>query len=52
MGTRRPGDPPALINSPALIQRELGWTAKHRTLDAMIATAWAWRSAHPAGYAR
>ena len=48
---RRPGDPPALVAAPDLIRRELGWEPRYAELDAIVATAWAWRRAHPRGYA-
>ncbi|MEM1167034.1 MAG: UDP-glucose 4-epimerase GalE [Planctomycetota bacterium] len=50
-GERRPGDPPELYNAPAKIRNELGWEAKYTNLDEIIASAWAWHSAHPSGYA-
>jgi UDP-glucose 4-epimerase len=49
-GDRRPGDPPALVNSPAKIRRELGWTAARASLDVMIGDSWRWRKDHPHGY--
>ncbi|MBL9120568.1 MAG: UDP-glucose 4-epimerase GalE [Phycisphaerae bacterium] len=50
VGQRRAGDPPRLVGSPEKIRRELGWSAKHVTLDTMVASAWAWRQAHPKGW--
>jgi UDP-glucose 4-epimerase len=50
-GPRRPGDPPVLVASNARAGRVLGWTAERSTLDEMIGSAWAWRRAHPDGYA-
>ena len=50
VGPRRAGDPPRLVALPAKIERELGWTARHRHLDTMVASAWAWRTAHPHGW--
>jgi UDP-glucose 4-epimerase len=47
---RRPGDAPRLVASPALAQRELGWQPRYNTLEAMVASAWAWKSKHPQGY--
>jgi len=32
-------------------RRELGWQPTHSTLEHMLADAWAWREAHPTGYA-
>jgi UDP-glucose 4-epimerase len=50
IGERRAGDPPRLVGSPEKIRRELGWSAKHLTLDSMVASAWAWKKAHPKGW--
>jgi UDP-glucose 4-epimerase len=49
-GTRRPGDPPVLYADPAKIRAELGWSARFKDLDQIIASAWGWRRAHPTGY--
>jgi UDP-glucose 4-epimerase len=48
---RRPGDPPALVASSAALQRDLGWTPRFTTIDAIVASAWKWHSTHPDGYA-
>lgn len=48
---RRPGDPPVLVASSRRARRELGWQPAHSTLEEMLADAWAWRMAHPDGYA-
>ena len=48
---RRDGDPPSLVAAPAKIRRELGWEPRWTDIDAIVATAWAWRRAHPRGYA-
>jgi UDP-glucose 4-epimerase len=48
---RRPGDQPATVASSERIQRELGWQPHHSDLRTLLATAWAWRQAHPNGYA-
>ena len=48
---RRPGDPPVLVASSRRARRELGWQPKHSTLERMLSDAWAWRQAHPQGYA-
>jgi UDP-glucose 4-epimerase len=48
---RRSGDPPVLVASSHRARRELGWQPRHSTLEQMLADAWAWRQAHPAGYA-
>jgi UDP-glucose 4-epimerase len=46
---RRPGDPPELVAANARARDVLGWTPQ-RSLDEMIADAWAWHQAHPDGY--
>jgi UDP-glucose 4-epimerase len=46
---RRPGDPAALVAASDRIRSELGWRPE-KGLDDMIADAWAWHQAHPAGY--
>jgi UDP-glucose 4-epimerase len=48
---RRIGDPPVLVASSRRARRELGWQPAHSTLEQMIDDAWAWREAHPNGYA-
>jgi len=48
---RRVGDPPVLVASSRRARRELGWQPAHSTLEHMLADAWAWRLAHPDGYA-
>ncbi len=47
---RRPGDPPVLVASSALIRRETGWAPRHADIDGILRSAWAWREAHPDGY--
>lgn len=47
---RRPGDPARLVASPALIKKELGWEAKHSSLEEIVTSAWAWHRKHPHGY--
>ena len=51
VGPRRPGDPPQLVANPARIQSELGWQPRFPGIEDIVATAWAWRKAHPQGYA-
>jgi len=48
---RRAGDPPALFADSRKAQRELNWKVKFADIDAIVATAWKWHSAHPNGYA-
>ena len=47
---RRPGDPPRLIAASARIKAALGWEPRYQSLDAIIASAWAWHQRHPEGY--
>jgi UDP-glucose 4-epimerase len=46
---RRPGDPPRLVAANAKARERLGWVPE-KTLDEIVADAWAWHEAHPAGY--
>lgn len=48
---RRPGDSAVLIASSEKVNDELGWRPRYPDLKAIIASAWAWHSAHPDGYA-
>jgi UDP-glucose 4-epimerase len=48
---RRPGDPPALVAASGRIAAETGWRPRFTRLDDIVATAYAWRLAHPAGFA-
>ncbi|APH54923.1 UDP-glucose 4-epimerase [Granulibacter bethesdensis] len=47
---RRPGDPAVLVASADKIRRETGWTPRFPHLDDIVATALAWRRAHPQGF--
>ena len=47
---RRPGDPAALVASSQKIRDELGWAPHKPEIETMIADAWAWYQARPAGY--
>ena len=47
---RRAGDPVALYSDSAKAGAVLGWSARH-SLDEIVASAWAWHSTHPDGYA-
>lgn len=47
---RRPGDPPVLVADARRAAHELGWRAS-RDVTAIVADAWRWLQAHPAGYA-
>jgi UDP-glucose 4-epimerase len=46
---RRPGDPPQLIAANARARELLGWEPR-RSLEEMIADAWAWHQTYPRGY--
>ena len=48
---RRAGDQPATVATSERIMRELGWQPQASDLRTLLASAWAWRQAHPAGYA-
>ena len=50
VGPRRPGDPPVLVAAGDRAAALLGWRPGHADLESMIASAWAWRLAHPDGY--
>jgi UDP-glucose-4-epimerase GalE len=43
-GPRRPGDPARLVASSERIRRELGWTPRFDTIDAIVETAWRWET--------
>ena len=45
---RRAGDPPHLVADAGRLHQELGWTPRHRTLDAIIGSALAWERRLPA----
>lgn len=47
---RRPGDAPRLVASPVRIQKELGWQARHSSLEEIVTSAWDWHRSHPNGY--
>jgi UDP-glucose 4-epimerase len=40
-----------LVASSRRARRELGWQPQHSKLEEMLTDAWAWRLAHPDGYA-
>ncbi len=47
---RRPGDAARLVASSERIMRDLGWEPRTPDLRDIIASAWAWHTAHPHGY--
>ena len=50
IGERRAGDPPVLVADAGRAAEILGWRAQHRDIVEIVASAWAWRQAHPDGY--
>ncbi len=50
IGPRRPGDAVALYADPSRARQVLGWEARHKDPQTIIASAWKWFSAHPQGY--
>jgi len=50
IGPRRAGDPAILVASSVKLRAETGWDPKFAELDDIVATAFAWRQAHPKGY--
>jgi UDP-glucose 4-epimerase len=51
LAARRPGDPASLVSASGLVQRETGWSPRFTRIDDIVQTAYAWRLAHPHGYA-
>jgi UDP-glucose 4-epimerase len=47
---RRPGDPPKLVAAAERAIHDLGWKPKHRSLEAIVSSAWDWHERHPDGY--
>jgi len=47
---RRVGDAPILVASAERVATVLGWRPTRPDLEGMVASAWAWRRAHPGGY--
>jgi UDP-glucose 4-epimerase len=45
VGERRPGDPPTLVAAVDRARDVLGWTPDRSSLEEMVGSAWAWRSA-------
>jgi UDP-arabinose 4-epimerase len=42
LGSRRAGDPPALVADPSLAGDVLGWSAQHSDLHNILKTSWNW----------
>jgi UDP-glucose-4-epimerase GalE len=51
MAERRPGDAPSLVADAGALGAALDWTPRRSRIEDVLATAWAWTSAHPEGYA-
>lgn len=51
-GPRRAGDAIALYADPAYAKEILGWEAKYKDPESIIATAWTWFQKNPNGYAK
>jgi UDP-glucose 4-epimerase len=47
---RRSGDPAELVAAADAIRHEFGWMPNYVSLQAIIASAWRWHSAHPKGF--
>jgi UDP-glucose-4-epimerase GalE len=47
---RRAGDPPVLVAAAQRARDELGFEPRHSDLDTIVATAFRWLEANPAGY--
>jgi UDP-glucose 4-epimerase len=47
---RRPGDPARLISDSRAARSKLGWAPQFDDIEAIVASAWKWRCAHPNGY--
>jgi UDP-glucose 4-epimerase len=47
---RRAGDPPVLVASSKLAEKELGWSPHYPELETIIKSAWQWQSKFPDGY--
>ena len=52
LGARRAGDSPCLVGDSCKIRRELGWSPRLNSLEAIIQTAWNWHQHHPNGYSK
>lgn len=42
LGSRREGDPPALVAQSEMARQALGWTPQYSDLDTIVQTAWSW----------
>ena len=52
MGTRREGDPPALVANPTQAHKILDWQPEYMDVRETIETAWRWHQSHPQGFAQ
>jgi UDP-glucose 4-epimerase len=51
-GSRRAGDPPALVASADEAYRVLGWQPAFPSLHEIVESAWRWHRSHPHGYSK
>src|SRR5690349_15118487 len=49
-GSRRAGDPPALVAAAGRANEVLGWRPRYTDLRQTVETAWNWHRTHPKGY--
>lgn len=49
---RRTGDPAVLIADGSRARSMIGWRPERSAIDTIVADAWRWHTAHPAGFAR
>jgi UDP-glucose 4-epimerase len=47
---RRAGDPPVLVADPSSAVLDLDWKPKHKSLEAILESAWHWHRDNPYGY--
>jgi UDP-glucose 4-epimerase len=50
IGSRRPGDPTALVADSTRLRSRLGWQPELSDLDTIVSSAWEWHQTHPNGY--
>lgn len=52
LGSRRPGDPAALVGDATRASQELGWRPRFHGIDKIVETAWLWRDIHSSKVAK
>jgi UDP-glucose 4-epimerase len=50
IGSRRAGDPPALVADASRARELLAWQPQYSTIESIVETAWQWHRTHPNGY--